>query len=195
MLVFFLVVGLRSLFAIPAEPSANWVFKLSDAEDARLHVRGAAAAMVSLGVLPVIVLLLPLHLFTLGMSVTAFHSVLLLAAGCLLAEIVLTRFKRVPFTSAYDAPAARARVMWPFWLVGYLVFSFTLSSLEGVLLDRPLGAVGLVAGVAAAAAVVRLFRERKFHVGARTLTFDGGEEDAPVTLQLSGIVPLSAPRS
>lgn len=193
--VFFLVVGLRTLFAIPAEPSANWAFKLSDAEDARLHVRGAVSAMVSVGVLPVIVLLGPLHVFVLGLGVTAIHSALLLVAGYLLAEVVLNGFRRVPFTSAYAAPAARARVMWPFWLGGFLVFSFGLSGIEGRLIDRPTAAWALVAGVAVAGFVVRFSREREFQLATRMLSFDDGAEDAPVTLDLSGIVPLSAPRS
>jgi hypothetical protein len=192
-LVFFLVVGLRTLFAIPAEPSANWMFRLSDAEDARLHVRGAVAALVGGGVLPVIVLLAPIHLFTLGVAATGLHSVLLLAAGFLLAEIALSGCRRVPFTSAYAAPAARARVMWPFWLVGFLLFCFTLSTLERDLMRHPSGAVTLVAAIAAAAFGVRLVREWEFRLATRMLTFDGGEDDAPVTLELDGVVPIPAP--
>lgn len=187
-LIFFTVVGLRTLFAIPAEPSANWVFKLSDAEDARLHVRGAVAAIVALGVLPVVLLLLPLHLYTQGAGVTAIHSALLLAAGALLAEVVLNGFHRVPFTSAYNAPATRVSLRWPLWLAGFLLFSFTLSAVEARLLVRPLRAMLLVAAVAVAAAAVRWVRERDLRRVARMLTFDD-QEDAPVTLELGTVCP------
>ena len=182
-LIFFAVVGLRTLFAIPAEPSANWVFKLSDAEDARLHVRGAVAAIIGLAVLPVVILLLPLHVYTQGVGVTLIHSALLLAAGSLLAEIVLNNFRSVPFTSAYSAPAARVSLRWPLWLVGFLLFSFTLAGVEARLLVRPLAALALVAAVALAAAAVRVARERDLRRAARMLTFED-QEDAPVTLEL-----------
>ena len=190
--VFFLVVGLRTLFAIPAELSANWLFKLSDAEDARRHLRGASAAMISMGVLPVLLLLAPIHLFALGVRVTVIHSALILAAGFLLCEITLSRFRRVPFTSAYNAPATRARVMWPFWLMGFSVFSFTLSEIEALLLGRPMRLAILLAVVTSAAFAVRWWRERDFD--GQTVMFDDGEqEDAPVTLELGRTVPDPVP--
>ena len=194
-LVFFLVVGLRALFSIPAEPSANWVFKLSDAEDARLHLRGVIAAIVSLGVVPVAIVLMPLHLLVLGPVVTLIHSLLLLAAGFLLSEIVIYSFRRVPFTSAYNPPAARARLMWPIWLVAFSLFSYTLSFIESRLLVGRVAPAALILAVLAAGIAVRLARERQFNHAPRMLTFDGEEEDAPVTLELFGAPPLSNPRT
>ena len=191
-LAFFLVVGLRTLFAVPAEPSANWIFKLSDAEDARLHVRGAVAAMVSVGVVPVIALLMPLHLFTQGILVTVLHSAVMLAAGFLLAEVVLNGIRRVPFTCAYTAHAARARVMWPVWLAGFVAFCFGLTSIERQLLGNPIGAAVFVATLAAAAVVLRWAREREYRLASRMLSFDEGAADALVTLELHGAIPWPA---
>lgn len=192
-LMFFLVVGLRTLVAIPAEPAANWVFKLSDAEDARLHVRGGVGAVVGIAVLPLIALLAPLHLYALGLLATVIHSSCLLGAGLMLPEIVLTGFRRVPFTSAYAAPAGRARLMWPVWFVGFMLFCFGLPALERGLLARPVPALALAAGLAGVAFLIRFVRERDFRLADRMLTFDEGEEDAPVTLDLSGAVPMPAP--
>lgn len=191
-LVFFLVVGQRVLFALPAEPAANWAFKLSDAEDPRLHLRGAAAAMLGVGVIPVVALLAPVHLMVLGVLTTLYHSVLLFAAGFLLSEIVLKNFLRVPFTSAFNAPAARARLMWPFWLIGFSVFSFTLSAIEYTLLRRPIFAAVLVGMLIVAGFGVRGWRERSLRGPVRNLRFDDEEDDAPVTLELGGIAPLPA---
>jgi hypothetical protein len=186
-LVFFLVVGERTLFAIPAEPAANWAFKLSDAEDQRLHLRGAAAAMLGIGVIPVVVLLAPVHFLVLGAATTVYHSAVLFAAGFLLSEVVLKNFFRVPFTSAFNAPAARARLMWPFWLIGFSLFSFTLASVEGGLLRaRPFAAVLLPAGIVLGGFGVRLWRERSLRGPVGSLRFDDEEEDAPVTLELNG---------
>lgn len=188
-LIFFLVLGLRSLFAIPTEPSANWPFKLNDAADVRLHVRGASAALIGVGVLPVILLLAPLHVYALGAMRALGHSAVLLAAGLFLSEVVLRGFRRVPFTSAYSPPAARVRWMWPFWLAGYLIFSFTLSAIEGVLLHRFLPTAILVCALLLAADAVRRWREWDLGDAPQTLTFDEGEEDAPVTLELGGFLP------
>ena len=188
-LVFSLMVGQRTLFAIPAEPAANWVFKLNAADDARLYVRGASAAMMALSVVPVILMLAPVHVVVLGPLVAVYHSALLFAAGWLLAELVLNNFLRVPFTSAFNAPAARARWMWPFWLIGFSLFSFTLARVERFLLGRPLRAGLLVALLGVAAFAVRLWRERGLHTTGRMLRFDDAEDDAPVTLELGGITP------
>ena len=192
-LVFFVIVGQRTLFAVPSEPAANWAFKLSDAEDGRLHLRGATAAMLGVGVMPVVLLLAPLHFLVLGPIQTVYHSLLLFAAGFLLSEIVLKNFVRVPFTSAFNAPAARARLMWPFWLIGFSLFSFTLANLEGHLLGRPLAAVLLVVAIGISGFVVRVWRERSWREPTRNLRFDDGEDDAPVTLELGGIAPSPAP--
>lgn len=192
-LVFLLVVGLRTLYAIPAEPAANWTFKLSDAEDARKHLRGAGAAIVGVGVLPVVVLLAPIHLFALGPWATIAHSAVLLAAGFLLSEIVLNKFRRVPFSAAYNAPTARVRLMWPFWLIGFSLFSFKLSLLEGALLGGPLPIGILLSALLLAGFLVRRWRERVFIPAGQTLTFDDQGEDAPVTLELGGIVAHDGP--
>jgi hypothetical protein len=191
-LVFSLIVGQRTLYAIPAEPAANWVFKLNAADEARLYVRGASAAMMALGVVPVILMLAPVHLVVLGPLVTVYHSLLLFTAGFLLAELVLINFLRVPFTSAFNAPAATARWMWPFWLIGFSLFSFTLSRLEGFLLRSPWRAALLVLVLAVATFAVRMWRERGLHVNGTTLRFDDAEDDAPVTLEIGGIAPLPA---
>jgi len=195
-LVFFMIVGQRTLFAIPAEPAANWAFKLSDAEDPRLHLRGAVAAMLSIGVLPVVMLLAPVHLLVLGPLTTAFHSALLFAAGFLLSEITLKNFMRVPFTSAFNASAARARLMWPFWLIGFSMFSFTLAEIEGMLLRvRPSAAFVLLAAIVGCGFGARFWRERPLREAVRNLRFDDGEDDAPVTLELGAIAPApAAPR-
>jgi hypothetical protein len=191
-LVFLLIVGQRTLFAIPAEPAANWVFKINAGDDARLYVRGASAAMMALAVIPVILMLAPVHLVVLGPLVTVYHSALLFAGGFLLAELVLNNFLRVPFTSTFNAPAARARWMWPFWLIGFSLFSFTLARVEGFLLGRPWPAALLVTFLAASAFAVRTWRERGLHSTGGILRFDDAGDDAPVTLDLEGIAPAPA---
>ena len=53
----------------------------------------------------------------------------------------------------------------------------------------------LILAVLAAGIAVRLARERQFNHAPRMLTFDGEEEDAPVTLELFAAPPLSNPRT
>jgi hypothetical protein len=193
-LVFFLVAGLRTLFSIPSEPAANWIFKLSDAEDARLHVRGAAAAMMAMGVLPVVILLAPLHVLVLGRTVTFTHCALLLAAGFLLCQILLRHFRRVPFTAPYNPPTARVRIMWPLWLIGFSQFSYMLSFVEAKLLDHAWSAATLIGALLAAGLAVRFFNEKPLK-GTRVLSFEDDEEHALVTLELFGAIPASSSRT
>ena len=72
-------------------------------------------------------------------------------------------------------------------MIGFLQFSFGLSALEAYLIEGTVPALVLVAVVAAAALAMRLAREWDFRLAERMLSFDEGEEDRPVTLELGQV--------
>jgi hypothetical protein len=185
-LVFFLVVGLRFLFSIPVEPAASWMFRLTDGEDARHHVRGARAALVIAAVLPVVAALGPVHLLLWGPGVAAGHSLFLLAAGMLLCELELIGFQKVPFTCPYSPPIGRVRLLWPVGLVAFTTFSYTLAAIEAAALRSPQKYAVLMLAVFATAALAARWRESLIHEPP-ALVFEEEEEDAAVTLQLGSL--------
>jgi hypothetical protein len=185
-LVFFLVVGFRFLFAIPVDPPGNWIFRLADADDAKYHVRGARAALIVGGILPVLVLLLPLHAVLWGPAAAAAHSVFLFAAGALLADIVLVGFQKVPFTCPYSPPISRVRLMWPLGLVAFTTFSYTMAAIEAVALRAP-KVYGVVLVLMIAGRIVISRWRESLVPQAPALMFEEEEEDSLTTLQLGSI--------
>jgi hypothetical protein len=185
-LVFFIVVGLRFLFALPVEPAASWIFRLADGEDARRHVRGARAALVIAGVLPVVLLLLPLHVLLWGPLTALAHFAFAMAAGMLLAEAVLIGFRKVPFTCPYSPPIGHVRLLWPVGLVAFTTFSYTVAALEAAALRAPALYAGTMVVLVGATFATARWRESLIQEPP-ALIFEEEEEDAPVTLQLGAI--------
>lgn len=183
-LLFFTISGLRTLFQIPSDPPANWIFRLSDAEDPRLHMQGARATMFSAAVLPIVAVLAPAHLYLWGVPLTIAHTIVLLAAGALLCELALAGSRKVPFTCTYAPPLGRARILWPIGLIFFVSQCYRLASIEAAAFARPWTFIALAAGLAGTAFAVGAVRDR--WLAGWPLVFIDEEEDSPVILKLSG---------
>lgn len=186
-LVFFMVAGLRVLFSIPAEPGANWTFRLSDAEDTRLHGRGARAAMWLAGVFPVVLILLPFHVVLWGGTRALAHSVFVACAGALLVEAALFGFKKVPFTCPYSPPVGQLRLFWPLVIVAFTTFCYTLAAVEALALASLPAFAALVASVLAAWRATAWWRERRLIRTSALLVFEEPDGEQPITLALGGV--------
>jgi hypothetical protein len=70
-------------------------------------------------------------------------------AGVLLADVLLVRLRKIPFTCTYRPGRSRARTLWPLYIAAFSVYSFGLANLEVIALHNTLvlGAVLLVAGL------------------------------------------------
>jgi hypothetical protein len=125
-----LLVALRAVLAIPAELRANWVFRITEAADARRVAAGVRRAMQFAVALPLLVLFLPLHALLWGWTIAVFH----LAVGALLAliliEALLLRFRKVPFACSYIAGKANLKIRWPFYLLAFLCCTYLVAWLE-----------------------------------------------------------------
>ena len=81
-LIFFLVIGLRMSAAMPADIQAGWVFRLLATPARERHLAGTRAAMFVLVILPLLLLLAPVHAWLWGgtrqpftsLSVSSRHS-------------------------------------------------------------------------------------------------------------------------
>jgi hypothetical protein len=183
-MLFFTISGLRTLFMLPSELPANWIFRLSDAEDPRLHMQGARAALFGAGVLPVIILLAPAHLFLWGPPRTLAHSLVLFAAGALLCELALIGSRKVPFTCTYSPPIGRGRVLWPIGLIVFVKLCYTVAEIEAAALRHPSSFPILPAVLLAVAMGIGHLRE--LWLTGWPLVFVDEEEDAPIIIKLSG---------
>lgn len=181
-LTFLAAVGARVLFAIPLEPGANWVFRLTERPKVRSHIAGARLALLFIAAAPPLALLLPVYAGLWGVRLAAAHGAFVLALTWLLVELLMWRFGRVPFTSQYVPGKANVRLFWPLYLTLFTTYAYTMAELEVWLLRSP-KLFGLTIAAIAAAAIV-ISRASVWLGDSRPLVFDAPPEDEAITLSL-----------
>jgi hypothetical protein len=182
-LTFLAAVGARVLFAIPMEPAANWVFRLTERASVRSHVAGARIALLLISAGPPVALFLPVSIALWGWGVAAAHAVYVLALAWLLVEALMWRFGRVPFTCPYVPGKANVRLLWPLYLTLFTTYAYTMAELEVWLLGRPRLVVASIAFLAGAAFIVSRLSARLGRTDP--LMFDPEAEEEATTLALS----------
>jgi hypothetical protein len=160
--MFFVLVGLRALFAIPIEPKANWTFRLCEPANRRAVVAGVRRAMLFACVAPVTLAAAASVAIPWGATRGLAHGVFCALMGLLLTELLLVRLCKVPFTCTYFPGSARVRTLWPFYLIGFMTYSYTAGALEADVLLRSVRAYTvaclLLACAIAALALARAVR-------------------------------------
>ncbi len=183
-LLFFLIVGLRSALRVPAALDANWVWRLASGRDAEGMLAGVRRSVVAGAVLPLLVCLFPVHAACWGLRVAAFHLLAGLLASLLLTELLFAGFRKVPFTCPHVPGNARLRYVWPFYVLGFVAFTSGLAAIEGKALESATGPAWFVAGMIVAVVVAGLVRRHVMRRDAR-LVFDEQPEPAVQTLGLA----------
>ncbi len=153
-LAYFVISGLRFVFDIPAELRANWVHQAILHHEQIDPVKLARKVVLTF-VLPwALLVCLPLSVWQWGWIIGAGHVAVFTAACSLLAQFLLHRFHKIPFTCTYPPWKQSATVTVLLYVLGFWAFAFLLPGLERSLLTRTplflwiLSALMLLAGVA-----------------------------------------------
>ena len=181
-LAFFILCGMRHVFAVPAELRANWVFQVSDRGEARQCLAGVRKAMILLGVVPLFALLLPLHVLLWGLRTALLHTVFGVVVSLLLVQILLANFDKFPFTCSYLPGKANLKVSWPIYLFGFTTYVSLFLTLEYWMLQRPVRFLWLACLVLLVEVALAVYRWRMGH--EVTLVFDEQPEPLVRTLNL-----------
>ena len=182
-LAFFILCGMRHVFAVPAELRANWLFQVSDRGEAKRCLAGVKKAMIVMGVVPLFALLLPLHVLFWGWRVALLHMLFGAVVAWLLVEVLLVGFEKFPFTCSYLPGKANLKVSWPLYLFGFTTYVSMFLTLESWMLQRPVRFVWLAAVVVLVQAALFIYRWRV--VGRDVaLVFDEQPEPLVRTLNL-----------
>jgi len=181
---FFLLSGMRYVFSIPVELRANWIFRVTETDSRNRLLDGVEKVVLTLGVVPILILMLPIHVWLLGGATAAVHFVEGGLLSLILMELVLFDFEKVPFTCSY-LPGKRnvTQTLVLYW-VAFSAYAYSMTAVEVWTLRDParvLTVVGLLL-----AAFCRLRLARKEHWGQLPLLFD----DVPEPLiQKLGLQP------
>ena len=181
---FFVLSGMRVIFAIPAELKANWVFQLSEAEGRAECLSGVRKAMFVFGVLPIFAALAPMYVFLWGWPAALFHTFFDTVLSLLLIELLLVKFHRIPFTCSYLPGKSNITALWFVYWLGFATYAYSMASLEVWILERPLRMAGFYLAGCALVAAAYFYRNRYLGEGF-TLMFEDQPEPVVRTLNLS----------
>ena len=125
--------GIRRAVRIPAELSANWLFRLAFSGNDRPYLAGVKRAAFFGTAVPLVVALLPVHIFVLGVQPALAHAAWGLLLSMMFVQIALLEIRKLPFVAAY-VPSGQVNplplLLLPLGLgVTYALASFERSSL------------------------------------------------------------------
>ena len=175
-----LILGVRFVFDIPNEMGANWIFRIS-LDKTRHECVPLARKLILTFVLPwVLAIVFPLYGYLWGWRVGMLETVVVTLWSVLLTEILLFRFRKVPFTCSYPPFRDSAVVRALSYVLGFFLFVELTSNLEHWGMSYPILIASLVAVVLVAWYVLSQFRKRVEEID-KELTF---EEHGPSAFEL-----------
>jgi hypothetical protein len=125
-----MVIGIRFAFEVPADLRANWIFRFwldRDRHEARAIAR-YVLLMFSLSWLAPACFLVTLAFW--GWIVALLHTAILTLCTLVLIEILLIRFRKIPFTCSYPAFKSHSGIVVVAYLFGFLIFTDYLAQME-----------------------------------------------------------------
>jgi hypothetical protein len=155
-----IIVGIRFAFEIPADLRANWIFRLwlsAGDPQARPIARRVLLALTLPWLIPAC--LVPTLIFF-GWASAVLHTAIFALSLVVLVEILLVRFRKIPFTCSYPPFESNSGIILVAYLFGFFVFAEYLPEMEHWSLDEPLRAVSFVALFTIAFASVYAYRKQ-----------------------------------
>jgi hypothetical protein len=129
-LAYCVILGIRLAFEIPSELRANWIFRyLLDPEQ---HAARAVGRQVLLGFslswLAPVTFLVTMAVW--GWTTALLHTLILIVSTVVLVEILLIRFRKLPFTCSYPPFQSHSALIFVGYLFGFFIFTDYLPAME-----------------------------------------------------------------
>jgi hypothetical protein len=177
---YFVIVSLHALFDLPSDRRANWIFQttVDSWSDGRSVAGKCMTSAVAFWLIPIG---LPLHVLVLGWPTALLHTIYVLISSLALAELLLIRFRKIPFTCTYTASKDKVLVHIVLVLAGLSIFADMNAVFEARLLRQPMLFVPVVSAFLAGRLWIRQYREN-LPPADRMLVFE--DRPAPVVQRL-----------
>jgi hypothetical protein len=141
---FLVVVGLRLVFEIPAELRSNWIFQLMldrDGEECEPLARKVILTLLLPGLLAIT---FPVYVDLEGWRVACLHTLLVTTWTVLLTNVVLIRFRKLPFTCTLPLFKQHSFVTLLSVCFGFLLYATSTPEFEASALAEPARMIGLI---------------------------------------------------
>lgn len=132
-LSFFLLSGMRLVFTLPAELPSNWVFRIAEDGNSSDGYAGTRKAMMAAAVV-LLLLQLPFYVILWGWTPALQHILFCLMLSLILIELLLTNFRKLPFTCSYRPGKANITVLGFVYWFAFTTYAYTMATLERWLL-------------------------------------------------------------
>jgi hypothetical protein len=127
---YFLIFGLRCAFEVPVAVRANWLFRVTvdpDTHECALLAR----KIILLFLLPALILIcFPVYAHFRGWQFALAHTAIVTAMCLLLIEIVVMRFRKIPFACGMPSFKSHSIAAVVIFILGFFVFSTLTSAAE-----------------------------------------------------------------
>lgn len=154
-LTFLLIIGLRIVFEIPTDLRSNWIFQLLLDRD-RQECASLARSVILSAALPVVFIsTFPLYCYLEGLRVACLHTLVVAIWAVLLTNIVLVRFRKLPFTCTLPLFKQHSIMILLSFCFGYLIYAVSIPEFESSALTEPPRLLNMVPVIAIAALVPR----------------------------------------
>jgi hypothetical protein len=160
LLGFCVIVGIRCAFEIPVTLDANWIFKLWLPPDDRRPRSVARTILLSFSMPWLASACFVGTLIYFGWLIALLHTVVLVAACALLVEILLVRFRKIPFTCSYPPFQSDSGIILVAYLFGFLLFTSYLPDAERWALQSPVRTLCFLPIFIAAFISLRAYRKQ-----------------------------------
>jgi hypothetical protein len=182
-LTFFVLLGMRVLFAIPTELKANWIFQLTESGSVKECHRAVRRLMLLFGLLPIAAATFPVYGLLWGWKTALLHLLALLLAAVLMIEMFLRRFPKIPFTCSFlPGKANLSMKLGPYW-VWFSLVSLVLIQVElQMLRNTTFFATVFCLGCAVLAALI--VNRKKFERQQYGFVYEEKPLELPITLEL-----------
>ena len=140
---FLLLIGMRIVFEIPVELRANWIFQLMLDSD-RQECEPLARTVMLTSVLPwLLALTFGIYSYLEGVVVASLHTALVLIWSILLTNVLLIRFRKLPFTCSLPVFKQHTIVILISLCFGFLIYAGSTAEFEASALAEPVKMLGL----------------------------------------------------
>jgi hypothetical protein len=152
-LSFCIIIGIRLAFEIPSDLRANWVFAVW-IDPSALQTRPIARkVLLTFSLVPLLPICFVSSAIFWRFGAALLHSAIFATCTIAFVELLLLRFRKIPFTCSYPAFQSHSALVFVAYLFGFVIFTSYLPELElwsladpwRVSLFLPLVAVILVA--------------------------------------------------
>lgn len=167
--LFFGIQGLRSTFRIPTEVEANWPFRIAQ-PSLSTCINATLLVIFTLVILPVGLSTALLIGPRWPVADTLMVLALQMLAGLMLAELLLFRWRKVPFACAHAPSPDVLKAWWPLWAFAMYFYAFGLADWQFAAVQSPRALAWYVLTCLGVIALVRLLRHRELR--RQRLEFD-----------------------